>query len=269
MSYHPHGFNLSNAQMTKLCKGGSVRVTHSNLNGPENVHLTKTQLNRLNKAHRDKVGMILKLSAPQLKKTISGGSFKSILNKLARIGKNAYSTYAPIARAYAKRTAKQLIPLAINNISNAAKLKLPYIAPGIDYAADYAKRKVDGWGMKPKRGKGLFGSIFKAVAPAGIDLLSGLAKNKIAGNGMKKRVMKRKGNGLFSSVLKAVAPAAIDLGANLLKNKVGGKMGRKTGIGMRSCNRKGKGLVEDLLGLGVKRPGKNGGSFAGIAQRVY
>ena len=82
--YHKHCVKLSQAQMRTLAKGGKISIRHSHLHGPHELHLTSTQLARLNRHHANKTGMHLQMSNAQLShhKRIGGNILSDLLGKL-------------------------------------------------------------------------------------------------------------------------------------------------------------------------------------------
>jgi hypothetical protein len=73
-SYIPHGLTLSNAQIQKLRKGDTIRITHKNLNGAHQIHLTNAQIKKIQHAYAAGKGVDLKMSAAQLKYNLKNGS---------------------------------------------------------------------------------------------------------------------------------------------------------------------------------------------------
>ena len=90
-TYHSHGVNLSIGQKDKLAKALknnsaiTIRLSSSELTGPDQLMLTKTQINRLKKAMQNKTGADIKISKTQIRKAVQqGGSLWSSLSKLAQ-----------------------------------------------------------------------------------------------------------------------------------------------------------------------------------------
>ena len=65
-TYHSHGVKLSIGQKDKLARALrnnsaiTIRLSNSELTGPDQLMLTKTQINRLKKAMQKKLEQILK-----------------------------------------------------------------------------------------------------------------------------------------------------------------------------------------------------------------
>ncbi len=157
--YQSHGLNLSKNQAKKLISGESIKLPANKLVGPHSILLTKSQLNKVNKAIQSGKGCTIKLSKSQLNKNIRAGS--GFLDVLKGIGKSV----APVA---------------------------------LDFASEFLKNKIAGSGVKqhrcPRCGEGFMDvlkSVGKSVAPVAIDFASDLLKKKISGNGIRKR--KRRG----------------------------------------------------------------------------
>ena len=86
MSYSPYGVKLSYGQKEKLSKALlnnsaiTIRLTKNDLNGPDDLMLTKTQLKRIQKAIKNGTGVDLKISKTQIRKVVKeGGSLWSSL----------------------------------------------------------------------------------------------------------------------------------------------------------------------------------------------
>ena len=87
--YIPHGVTLSQNQRTKLAKALerreplTIRLSHSELTGPDELMLTKTQIGRIQKSFTSGKGVDLKISKTQIGKVVKkGGSLFSSLAAL-------------------------------------------------------------------------------------------------------------------------------------------------------------------------------------------
>jgi len=80
-SYHKAHITLTRPKMLKLAKGEKVRLDHKHLAGGAEVHLTKTQIGRMKKAHSEKKGCMLQMSKSQLRhnKLRGSGAFSNLL----------------------------------------------------------------------------------------------------------------------------------------------------------------------------------------------
>ena len=88
-TYIPHGVTLSQNQRRKLAKALekreplTIRLSHSELTGPDELMLTKTQIGRILKSQASGKGVDLKISKTQIGKVVKkGGSLFSSLAAL-------------------------------------------------------------------------------------------------------------------------------------------------------------------------------------------
>lgn len=88
--YYEHGVTISDSQKDKLKlalqnkSDVSIKLSNSDLIGPDKLLLTKSQTNKLNKALTNGTGTIIKMSKTQLTKNIKyEGGFLSLLAGLA------------------------------------------------------------------------------------------------------------------------------------------------------------------------------------------
>ena len=82
--YLPHGVNLSPNRKLKLAKALeqktpiTIRLSHNQLHGPDELLLTKTQINKIQKAKGLGKGVDIKISKTQITKVVrKGGSLWS------------------------------------------------------------------------------------------------------------------------------------------------------------------------------------------------
>jgi hypothetical protein len=77
--YLEHGFTLTDKQLKQIANadkkrsGVKLKLGHAQLVGDHKLLVTKTQQNHIAKNYNAGVGVVLDLSAKQLKKTVSGG----------------------------------------------------------------------------------------------------------------------------------------------------------------------------------------------------
>lgn len=71
MTYHTHKLQLSSKHADQLINGGTIRLKHEHLHGEHEVHLTKTQIAKLNKAYAAGKGTTLRFSDKQRKHTLA------------------------------------------------------------------------------------------------------------------------------------------------------------------------------------------------------
>ena len=88
-TYHSHGVKLSIGQKDKLVRALrnnsaiTIRLSNSELTGPDQLRLTKKQINRLKKAMQNKTGADIKIRKTLIPKAVQqGGSLWSSLFKI-------------------------------------------------------------------------------------------------------------------------------------------------------------------------------------------
>lgn len=104
--YHSHGINLNDKQFHSLAQGGKIIVKHGNLHGSHEVRLTKTQLTKLHKHHKEGKNFPLQMSQTQLKHHMSGGGFFGDLVKKVKSG---VSKLGDFLQPHAKNLAHSLV----------------------------------------------------------------------------------------------------------------------------------------------------------------
>jgi len=95
--------NISQGQIDKIKKAVqagsqvSIRLAHENLTGEHVLGLTQAQINKITKAYQNRTGVVLKMSATQLRHNakIEGGFLPLILPALATAGKFIASNILP------------------------------------------------------------------------------------------------------------------------------------------------------------------------------
>lgn len=79
-TYYSHGVSLSEGQRlrpVKAYKNNSaitIRLTNTELNGGDELMLTKTQINKIKKAMKNGTGVDIKISKTQIRKVMKYGS---------------------------------------------------------------------------------------------------------------------------------------------------------------------------------------------------
>lgn len=71
--YHSHALNLSDTQLRQMAMGHAVRIKHSHLHGNRTILMTKTQLERIHKAHAQGRGIQIRLSKAALSHNMKQG----------------------------------------------------------------------------------------------------------------------------------------------------------------------------------------------------
>ena len=118
-SYHSHGKKLSQGQKQKLAKALrnnsaiTIRLSHDELNGPDQLMLTKTQINRLRKSMANGTGSDIKISKTQIRKAVKMGG--SLWSSLFSLGARALPAVTSLA-------SKAAGPLATGALSGLASL---------------------------------------------------------------------------------------------------------------------------------------------------
>ena len=91
-NYFEYGVNLSVGQKENLAKAIqtnselTLRLKNNQLRGSDELMLTKTQLNKIQKAAASRTGVDLKISKTQIRKVVQGGS---LFSSLAMLGAKA------------------------------------------------------------------------------------------------------------------------------------------------------------------------------------
>ena len=91
-TYYSYGVNLSKGQRLKLAKAYAnnsaitIRLAKNELNGSDELMLTKTQINKIKRAMENGTGADIKISKSQIRKAVEhGGLLFSSLMKLVPI----------------------------------------------------------------------------------------------------------------------------------------------------------------------------------------
>lgn len=117
-TYHKHGVTLSEGQKKRLAKAIkdrseiTLRLSSSELNGSDDLRLTRTQINRLKKAGSQGKGSDLKLSKIQIRHMIQKGD--SLITTLMSLGTRAL----PYATNFASKVLPGLATGALSSLGN-------------------------------------------------------------------------------------------------------------------------------------------------------
>ena len=109
--YYPYGVSLSKGQLEKLSRAYNnnsaitIRLARNELSGPNELMLTKTQINKLRKAMSQGTGSDIKISKTQIRKAVKQGG--SLWGSLISLG----SKLLPMAMPLAKKAAAPLVTL--------------------------------------------------------------------------------------------------------------------------------------------------------------
>ena len=116
--YIPHGVTLSQNQRTKLAKAFekreplTIRPSHSELTGPDELMLTKTQIGRILKSQASGKGVDIKISKTQIGKVVKKGG--SLFSSLAAL----VPTLLPKAMQVASKVVPGLAMGALGSLGN-------------------------------------------------------------------------------------------------------------------------------------------------------
>ena len=219
--YIPHGVTLSQNQRRKLAKALemrqplTIRLSHSELTGPDELMLTKTQIGRINRGLTSGKGVDLKISKTQIGKVVKKGG--SLFSSLAAL----VPTLLPKAMQVASKVVPGLAMGALGSLGNFTMDKI--LGQGVRIPQDKVnqliayqryltkKQKEDilnalqsggnhGVVIKPtprQRG-GLLGTLLASIGvPLLLNALSGKGlQNRKKGNGLQNRPACRSGHGL-------------------------------------------------------------------------
>ena len=117
-TYIPHGVTLSQNQRVKLTKALekrepiTIRLSHSELTGPDELMLTKTQIGRIGKALSSGKGVDIKISKTQIGKVVKKGG--SLFSSLAAL----VPTLLPKAMQVASKVVPGLAMGALGSLGN-------------------------------------------------------------------------------------------------------------------------------------------------------
>ena len=188
--YHSTGVQkLSESQKSKLRNGHSVRIKQGSGN---TLNLTDAQIKKLAQAHKKGAAYTLQMHPEQAEKH-GAGFFGDIATKAKAFARKHKDLINPIigrVRAGAKSGIQKLADKANSQVD---KYTPEIEGEGIIGDALKGLIGMSGLGMKKrgrpkgtKKGKGIMGSLLKAVAPAIIDSVAGAVKGKVEGMGIKR-----------------------------------------------------------------------------------
>ena len=116
--YIPHGVTLSQNQRLKLAKAFkkresiTIRLSHNELTGPDELMLTKTQIGRIQKSYNSGKGVDIKISKTQIGKVVKKGG--SLFSSLAAL----VPTLLPKAMQVASKVVPGLAMGALGSLGN-------------------------------------------------------------------------------------------------------------------------------------------------------
>ncbi|PFX18802.1 hypothetical protein AWC38_SpisGene16812 [Stylophora pistillata] len=121
-TYYPYGVALSEGQRKKLAKAYAshsaitLRLSHNELSGPDEMMLTKTQLNRIKKAAAGGKGVDLKISKTQIRKVAQQGG--SLFSSLLALGSKVLPKVIPTVTKFATKALPGLATGALTSVGN-------------------------------------------------------------------------------------------------------------------------------------------------------
>ena len=188
---------LSDTQKSKLRNGHSTRIKKGTGN---QLNLTNEQLKKFEAAARKGRAYTITLNPEQAEKHGQGifGDIATKMKKLAVKHKDLINPIISSVKSGASKGVAKLAKAAQDKIDNNINT-----IEGEGMLGDVLKGliNVTGVGLKPKRkrgpkkGKGILGTLIKAVAPSVIDAVAGAAKSKVSGTGAKRKPGRPRKNG--------------------------------------------------------------------------
>ena len=233
--YQKHQLHLSMAQKRKLVAGHKVRIKHGHLGFADSslqhvpVHLTMTQLRRLQRAHGSNRGADLQFVSSAQRTMHGKGFFGDLWKNIKNVGRRAYEVVKPVVTEHILPAVRShVIPRATNYATNLFENR---IAPALEARADQAASRLANH-IESGVNRGL-NAIDQGVSSVGLGLGR---RGRIAKRGRRGRGMK--GEGFFDDIwssVKSVASHAVPIATNLVVNRalgplkgiVGGRGGRQ------------------------------------------
>jgi hypothetical protein len=187
---------LSDTQKSKLRNGHSTRIKKGTGN---QLNLTNEQLKKFEAAARKGRAYTITLNPEQAEKH-GQGIFGDIATKMKKLAVKHKDVINPMLAGLKSGATKGVAKLA-----KAAQDKIETdinTIEGEGLIGDALKGLITMSGVgakkrKPraKKGKGILGSLVKAVAPSIIDAVAGAAKSKVSGTGTKRKAGRPRKNG--------------------------------------------------------------------------
>ena len=151
-TYIEYGVKLSDGQKSKLLSAIrnksplTLRLKHSHLRGPDELMLTKRQIDKIKKSIANKTGSELKISKTQISHSVKHGG--NLFTSLARIGAKllpfAMKGVAKVAPAIATGAATALGELGLKKLFGKGitipKKFFPFLPP---FADEFTKAQID------------------------------------------------------------------------------------------------------------------------------
>ena len=122
MSYFKYSLTLTNGQKQKLLKSYqkraalTLRLKNCQLSGNDEVFLTKTQVNRIEKSKRDGTGTDIKISQAGIRKQEGGRILSSLMPMMSKVGAMALPWLSKAAAPLATGALSGLSSLGVNKL---------------------------------------------------------------------------------------------------------------------------------------------------------
>ena len=181
-NYTKHGVKLSAYQKARIRNGHAVRLTHSALEGPDMVYLTKSQMSKLQRAEKAGKGAQISLSADQIEygKINGSGIFSTAKSVAKRVGNFALPVVKSVGRKLGEIALSRLEKKAVSKGEELLDRGLSRFGAGVRRG----RSKVIPFGNPNEihqaemvHGKGFFKDLFnKVIKPIGTKIVVPLAK---------------------------------------------------------------------------------------------
>ena len=228
--YHKHQLHLSVAQQKKLVKGHKVRVKHGHLGFSDSlqhvpVHLTATQMRRIERAHAGQRGADIQFTSNQQRMMHGKGFFGDLWKGIKNVGRRAYEVVKPVVTEHVLPAVRQhVLPRVTNYATNLLENR---IAPALAARADVAaQRLADHVESGVNRGLNL---VDQGVSRVGLGIGGSLRSRR---GRIAKRGRGMRGAGFFDDVwsgIKSVGSHALPIATNLVVNRALGPLKALTG----------------------------------------
>ena len=123
-TYYSHGVSLSNGQRQRLAKAYNnnaaitLRLSSNELTGPDQLMLTRTQINKIQKAMSQGTGVDVKINKSQIRKAVQHGGplWSSLISLGTKVLPYAIKGVSKVAPALASGALSTLGSLVIDKI---------------------------------------------------------------------------------------------------------------------------------------------------------
>ena len=131
MSYFKYGLTLTSGQKQKLLKSYqkrvplTLRLKNSQLSGNDDVFLSKTQVNRIEKSKRDGAGTDIKISQAGIRKQEGGSILSSLMPMMSKVGAMALPWLSKAAAPLATGALSGISSLGVNKLFGNGIFSIP------------------------------------------------------------------------------------------------------------------------------------------------